>query len=151
MKYAFFDLDGVLSVPRYNMDGRIVCGGPSDWWEKYNSLHTDAYRLCRSPRFIKKYVANLNKNGVKCYVLTVARKNCTKQNKETFIAENYKNMFEKILFVEENAQKVEVMIAFAEEHGVPRDEIYFVDDTFQNDIDAAVAGINAHHVSEFID
>ena len=45
MKYAFFDIDGTLSIPFYDVNGKIKCGGEDDWWKERNDTDDNVYQL----------------------------------------------------------------------------------------------------------
>ena len=48
MRIIFFDVDGTLSSPCYNVDGKLQIGMSDEKWAWYcNHYREDAYRWCK--------------------------------------------------------------------------------------------------------
>ncbi len=151
MKYAFFDIDGTLSIPIYNINGKIKCGCEEEWWKNQNDIDDNTYRLCRTPKQIKLFIEDLIKNNVKCFVLSTEKHESAKQNKIRFINERYSEIFTNIFFVEKDDDKIDFLLNFAKENNVDNTDIYYLDDAFSLCIKASCEDINAHHISEFLE
>lgn len=68
IKYIFFDIDGVLSVPRYkNFDKEeYVSGFTDDDWLKFNVISDHPYKDCIAPKTMQKFVHILHTNKKLC-------------------------------------------------------------------------------------
>lgn len=86
VKIAFFDLDGVLSIPRYrDIDGNISCGMLSEDWFITCQSTEDVYRDCEVPIKVINLLRRLKNNGTKLYVLTHETNSGAYFNKVNFI------------------------------------------------------------------
>lgn len=154
MKYAFLDVDGVLSIPQYRDDnGNMRIGGTEDWWYKYNVGKTDTYKNCIVPDKMKEFIFRLKKNNIQTYVLTAV--SCVDEyfNKVDFVLDNYGVFFHSyrdILFVHTDSEKIKYLCTFAENLDIPRKEILIVDDTLGILLQAETDGFSAMHVSEIL-
>ena len=151
MKYAFFDIDGTLSIPFYDVNGTIKCGGEDDWWKERNDIDDNVYHLCKSPKKVKIFLDNLIKNDIKCFVLSTETLEKAKQSKIKFINEKYTGIFTDIFFVEKDVEKIDFLLNFAKENNTEESDIYYLDDTFSLCIKASNKNIDAHHISEFLE
>lgn len=75
IKYVFFDIDGVLSIPRYKnfLTGKIVSGFSDEEWLKYDIFSQHPYEYCLAPKIMKELVNKMHNNrGIckRCFGLT---------------------------------------------------------------------------------
>lgn len=90
---AFFDLDGVLSVPRYETGLGIKCALPDeDWFQEVNWC-SDVYRHCEPVPQVIKLLEQLKKRNTRLYVLTHETNSGAYFNKVDFVLEHYKDYF----------------------------------------------------------
>jgi FMN phosphatase YigB (HAD superfamily) len=151
VKVAFFDVDGVLSVPRYrHPDGSIKPGGTDDWWLDFNIKHADTYKDCKAPNCMKSAIALLRESNTKIMVLTEEHLSFTLNNKAKWVFENYGIPFEDIIWVDNKDAKIDIIKRYCKIHDIPLDECLFVDDTFPIVIKASIEGIHSMHISEFL-
>ena len=56
MRIIFFDVDGTLSSPCYNVDGKLQIGMSDEKWAWYcDHYREDAYRWCKPVPQVKDY------------------------------------------------------------------------------------------------
>ena len=151
-KIAFFDIDGVLSVPRYLRDGEYKPGGTSEWWKKVTEESDDVYQYCKVPKCIKEFVNNLRQEKVKLYTLSTEPLESAKRCKKKFLKQNYQEFFpeECQIYVSKDIDKITVLSSFAKENNIDFANIYYLDDTFSLVLQASELGVDAHHISEFL-
>lgn len=149
IKAAFFDIDGVLSVPRYFKDGKFVSGGSPEWWEEF-SKDEDAYKDCIAPPIVKAFIQKLLDNGVMVKYLSTESIIPARRAKEKFIEREYKGLTG--AFVMSDSDKISFLNGYylTNEDKITPEEIYLLDDTFSIVTDASDMGFNAHHISEFL-
>ena len=152
MKLAFFDVDGVLSIPSYDVDGRVCAGGSMEWWLRANA-ESYSYELCRCPKAVKKFLKDRAAEGVKLFVLSTEDIPSARENKKRFVKENYGKLFcdESMIFTQSDAEKIYVLKKYAEKENIPFEEVYYLDDTYSMVLTACEFGFDAHHVSEFLE
>ena len=76
MRIIFFDVDGTLSSPCYNVDGKLQIGMSDEKWAWYcDHYREDAYRWCKPVPQVKDYAIKAKAAGAKLYVLTTSRRN----------------------------------------------------------------------------
>ena len=157
IKYVFFDVDGVLSIPRYkSLDKEeYVSGFTDEEWLKFDIFSEHPYENCIASRTIKKFVHLLYKNrGIckKIFCLTADDNSFSYNSKKRFIKENYPEITEDdILWVSSANMKVNVIKYIAERDKINVQECLLIEDTFQTIIDAELAGISNLHVAEIPD
>ena len=148
---AFFDIDGVLSIPQYRIEGKLKAGGSKHWWKSYCLYEYNPYKDCKVPKAIKEKLKEFKEQNVHLYVLSQENINEARDGKIKFINNNYNDIFDAIVFVEEAESKPKIIAGMAAEYKVPIEDVYYVDDTFALVIDALTLGIDAHHISEFLE
>ena len=152
-KYAFFDIDGTLSIPLYNLHEDFVQGMTEEQWFEFNMWHTNTYKDCKSSTVLLETLESLHKDGCVLYCLTCECNSRAYFNKADFILSRYKPYFDSIRqieFVANKEDKIRFMIKFAATKGIKPKEILYVDDDFELIVKAAQAGINAKHISHFL-
>ena len=151
IKMAFFDIDGVLSVPSYFRDGRFTPGGNKEWWDDFTKNNEDAYIDCKAPKVLKDFLTFLEEQGIFLYILSTEDNTDAIEAKRKFIKREYYNIkFEDYIFVEDDCLKVPILKTFAASKGLKNSELYFLDDTFNLVLEASDKGFNSHHISEFL-
>ena len=152
-KYAFFDIDGTLSIPLYNINGNFVQGMTEEQWFEFNMWHTDTYKDCKSSYTLIDILSSLSKDCLGLYCLTCECNSRAYFNKADFVLSRYSPYFNdirQIEFVANKEDKINFMLRFAATKCVKPKEILYVDDDFELIIKAAQAGINAKHISHFL-
>lgn len=152
-KYAFFDIDGTLSIPLYNLNGDLVQGMTEEQWFEFNMWHNDTYKDCKSSSALTDALSTLSKDCFGLYCLTCECNSRAYFNKADFILSRYKPYFNdirQIEFVADKEDKIRFMLRFAATKGVKPKEILYVDDDFALIVKASQAGINAKHISHFL-
>ena len=151
IKYAFFDIDGVLSVPRYKDGKKFVVGGTEDWWINYLKKEKEPYKYCGVPIRLRFLLKQLKDSGVKIAVLSQEPIPEGRVAKKDFIKYRYVGLIDdfNVFFTDTEKGKVDFLAKFAAENNIKPPEILFVDDTFSIVLAAHNAGFNSHHISEF--
>lgn len=152
MKYIFFDIDGVLSVPRYkNFDKEeYVSGFTDDDWLKFDVMSEHPYKDCIAPKTMQKFVHILHTNKKLCkkiFCLTADDNSFSYNSKKRFIKEHYPEIKDaNILMVASADMKKDMIRYLAERDNIKLKECLLIEDTFQTLIDAEIAGISNLHV-----
>lgn len=153
IKLAFFDLDGVLSVPRYKTDSGIKCALPDNAWFQKANWGSDIYKYCEPVPQMIKLLEQLKKNGVQLFVLTHETNSGAYFNKVDFILAHYKdyfNSYRQVLFVNKMEKKTELMKVLCSRYAVPKRQCLLVEDTYNTCIQASNDGFQVLHISEFL-
>ena len=154
IKYVFFDIDGVLSIPRYKnfLTGKIVSGFSDEEWLKYDIFSQHPYEYCIAPKIMKELVNIMHNNrGIckRCFGLTADTNSFSYNSKKRFIKDNYPEInTEDIILVSSADMKVDVIKYIAERDGINLKECLLIEDTFQTIINTELAGICNLHISE---
>lgn len=155
---AFFDCDGTLSVPKYNVNGKYKVGMPASEWLPYNMqcdrVGLNSYHDCE-PVKGEKFMYLLDKlksENVGLNVLTQEYHSYAYFNKVDFITKYFGDYFKPrdIQFCCDAESKIEIMITYAKVHDLLPCEILFVDDRFDLCLKAADAGLTVLHTSYFV-
>lgn len=152
VKYVFFDIDGVLSVPIFKGDNGFISGFlDADWVTENIKRYT--YDKCKAPNVIKDYVRVLNSMGKKLFCLTTESCSFSYHNKVRFITSNYPEISnqEDILFVSQDQDKVMLIKEIAKRDNIKLSECLLVEDTFRTVLLAEKEGICAMHISHLLD
>ena len=89
-KLVFFDVDGVLSVPRYHMDGRMTIGTTSEKWIAYCRIHgQDTYEYCTGVGPVRAYAEKRKREGARLFVLSAVACEEEERAKDRFIERLY--------------------------------------------------------------
>lgn len=151
MVAAFFDVDGTLSAPYYNVNGSLQPGMTDEEWFAFNDTYQElSYEDCKPIPQIKEYAIKLRKAGVRLFVLSVAQSAGEIKAKERFIKKHYPDLFEQIICVEHDAEKLKVMKNFCKENEVSFADCELVEDTYMNVIHAVCEGFMAKHITNIL-
>ena len=151
IQIAFFDIDGTLSVPQYDVgNGVLKPGGTQEWWLEFNMDRDNTYRTCRAPVTMVNFVSELRKKNVLVKCLTEEHSSFAFNNKAVWVEEQYGIPFEDIFWVDDKAAKVPVILKYCQLFNYEPKDVLFVDDTFPIVLEATVAGLCAKHISEFL-
>ena len=155
-KIIVFDIDGVLSQPFYQLNGRMVQGtsllddDACLSWIKYCIRNEDSYKYCTAPLVMQNLVNSYGKEK-DLYALTTEHSSFALYDKIKFLNKYYGDSFEgRIHFVDKDCYKVPVLLEIADYLGIEQSEIAFVEDTFKTCIEACDKGISAIHISHFM-
>ena len=153
IKKAFYDIDGVLSIPRYERNGVLTTGGSLEWWKNFCDTHEDPYKYCGVPRMVYNNLEAQKSSGVELYVLSVETIPKAKEGKLKFLHSKYSEFFDDshIIFVNHNEDKISMMKHIALMNDLDYEQLYFVDDTLPLVFDAIELGINGIHISQFLE
>ena len=153
IRYAFIDVDGVLSAPEY-MDEETkeaVIGFTDEGWENYlNEEGAYAYRYCKPVPQMKEYLSKLKEKKVMIFVLSSVMNETEKQAKILFLDQNYPNLFRDHFFVKNDEAKIRFMKRFAELNQAYYSECLFIDDTYDLLLKAHNEGITCAHIANVL-
>jgi len=151
IKFAFFDLDGTLSVPRYFTNGQFVTGFTDEgWFNHCETMREHAYDYCLPVQPVKRYAEELLNEGARLFVLSLAQTEGERLAKIQFVKTHYDDFFDDIIFVSSNGEKVRVILDMAHKEGAFPSECELVEDTYSNVLKANDNGIKATHISYII-
>lgn len=148
---AFFDIDGVLSVPRYDVgNGVLKPGGTQDWWIEFNMDRNNTYDTCRAPITMVNFVKELRKRDIIIKCITEEHSSFALNNKAVWVEKQYGIPFEDIFWVDNKDAKVPMILKYCKMFNYLPNEVLFVEDTFPTVLQATTERICAVHISEFI-
>ena len=148
MKLVFFDVDGTLSAPQYPVDGELQVGMSDERWIRYcEEYGEDTYQYCRPVPMVKRYAQKRKAEGAALYVLTTCQGEAELHAKEKFVKRHYDGLFERVIPVRRDADKLTVIRQMALEQGRILQECEIVDDTYAILLHACVSGVKATHVA----
>ena len=151
VKAVFFDIDGTLSAPCYMTEGKLVVGFTDEgWFNHCNTLRENCYDYCKVVNPIKRYAISKKASGARLYVLSVSQSEGERLGKIKFINDNYPGLFDDIIQVEHNSDKVIVMSEYAENNSMNHSEIEIVEDTYSIVLNANDNGFVATHVASIV-
>lgn len=152
LKVVYFDVDGVLSIPRYPLgkDNKIVSFTENARWDPFVTNNINAYADCHVPIDIKEWMAKLAMAGIPMCVLSASIENEI-PSKMKFLEDNYPNYFAEIKLVPHAAMKKEYMIEQQKKFGYDPFEMALVEDNHYTLFEIAEAGFRGIHVSWFLD
>lgn len=151
-KLVFFDVDGVLSVPRYDIGGRMTIGTTSEKWAEYCRIHgEDAYEYCAGVGPVRSYAVRRKQEGARLFVLSAV--SCKEEiwAKDKFVERLYPGLFEACFYVNDPADKIPFILKKAEEEKLPVGDCELVEDNLDVLFGANTAGITPMHLSMLID
>ena len=151
-KYAFFDVDGVLSAPRFmNDNNEFVIGFDKEGWKNYLDTHgKDAYKYCDSIPKLDKYINTLINEGCKLYVLSAISYENEKDAKIQYLNEKYPGIFKEYFFVYSSLDKVKFIEEFSRKNNIDIQQCMLIEDTFDILLDAHNHNIISIHVSNIL-
>lgn len=151
----FFDFDGTLSAPRFPKPGdpgkTFVCGLTEENWKNYHETHrehTYDYSLPVGP--VRRYALRKKEEGHRLFVLTRAVSDSENAGKKAFLARYYPELFEEYLSVEQDREKIPVILDTAEKNQVSPEDCELVEDTYMLVLQALASGIIGTHVSNIV-
>ena len=148
IRLAFFDVDGVLSAPEYRDQGEAVIGFTEEEWLHWCEEEKEAgYRYCKPLPPVRSFAEKQKREGSRLFVLTATAGDLETKAKEVFVREHYPHLFDAVLPVSHENQKVAVIREMAKENGIPLTQSMLVEDTLATLLQAHDAGICAVHVS----
>lgn len=153
VKMAFFDVDGVLSAPHYNVDGKMQIGFPTvEGWIKYCETRKDnTYDECKPVPAVYDHARKLKEHGAKLYVLTASFGEAESHSKQVFVERCYEGLFDEFYSVLSSSDKVPFIQKLADENGVDISECELVEDTFTTLLEAEGAGIIPTHIANLVE
>jgi FMN phosphatase YigB (HAD superfamily) len=109
--YAFFDIDGTLSAPCYiNDKGEPVIGFTMEGWKAFTAERQEhSYDACRPVPYVKAFAEKLKREGTVLYILTTSRFSGETKAKHVFIDTHYSGLFDKLITVYSDAEKLSVI------------------------------------------
>ena len=148
IRLAFFDMDGTLCAPRFYVNGKTVGGMSDEAWIAFCAKNgEDSYRFCKPVPLVAEYVEELKDHGAKLYVLSSSNSAAENAAKRKFVAHNFAGVFEEVITVSGDAEKLPVIRKIAEKEGVKLEDCELVEDTYPLVLQAIVAGMKGTHVS----
>ena len=148
IKLGFFDVDGTLSVPVYDDQGRKTIGFSDDGWIAYCVREKEnSYRHCQPVGMTIRYARKLKEEGAKVYVLTTSQTSFETQGKKKFLDQHCPGLFEDVIAVGKDAYKLLVIQEMARLHKVEASECELVEDTYGTLLSMLDTGIKLTHVS----
>jgi len=151
VKLCFFDVDGTLSVPIYNNHGKLVVGFTDEgWFEHCATFREHAYDDCKPVLPVKRYAEKLKAEGTKLYVLSVSQSEGENLAKQRFVEMHFPGMFDEVIMVDCNADKITVIREHATREGVELSQCELVEDTYSNVLMANDNGIKATHIAALV-
>lgn len=152
MKLCFFDIDGTLVVPLYkDKNGNTVVGfTDEEWFEYCEKSSPEGYKYCKPVMPVIRYARQRKEEGARLFVLSTAQSLGEIESKKHYINENFPGLFEGVLTVDKDSQKIEIMNKMAMDAGVEVKECELVEDTYANILKANDAGFTATHISSLV-
>ena len=160
VEMAFFDVDNTLLCLKMYKDeegrndketGRIIVGCHEyEDWLKYN-IFNNAYVHCTAPDAIENLVMKLYKNGAKIYGLTECSNSFEYNAKFNRLKECFPEVFQHhgdLISIDSRHKKVLIMELLAERENIKPEEIMFVDDSYQEIMEAFDHGFFSMHTTE---
>lgn len=160
IKMAFFDVDNTLLCLKMYKDEsgkndkengqRIVGCHEYEDWLKYN-IFNNSYIHCSAPTAIKTLVDKLSENGAKIYGLTECSNSFEYNAKFNRLRECYGNVFQHhgdLISIDSRHKKVLIMEFLAEREHIDPENILFVDDSYQEIMEAFDHGFYSMHTTE---
>lgn len=151
MKAIFIDVDGTLSSPCYNVNGKFQIGMSDAQWAAYcKEQKEDTYRWCRPVMPVKEYALKAKAMGAKLYVLTTSGTQIETAAKRKFIDHFYPGMFDEIYAVLHDDDKVKFILQKAKELGIEPSDCELVEDTYRILLQTVTEGIKSTHITTIL-
>ena len=152
LKIVYFDVDGVLSVPRYAIgeNGRIVSFSSPDKWDPFVKDNPDAYKDCFIPKAIIEWMEKLKAANIPIKILSASTPNA-QPSKYKFLKENYSDLISEVVLTNSAQEKVPYMLKEAITLGFKPFEIALVEDNQYTLFEASEYGFMGIHISWFLD
>ena len=151
MRLAFFDVDGVLSVPIYKEKDEFVIGFIAETWKAYCMEHgEDTYQYCKPVLPVKRYAENLQAEEVVLFALTATQSDAETQAKRKFLSKHYPGLFEEVLTVASQNEKLETIKIISQRYGAQLTDCELVEDTLSTLLEVRQYGIKPTHISAVV-
>lgn len=152
MELVFFDVDGTLSVPTYiDKYGKKVVGFSDEEWLNYcKKTGEDGYKDCIVVAPVARYALKRKADGARLFVLSTAQLPEETAAKIKFVNDRFPGVFEEVITVAHDAQKLSVMSDKAKECNVDITDCEIVEDTYATILKANEMGIKATHISQIV-
>lgn len=155
IKVIFADVDNtLLCVKMYDENKKRIVGfAEYNDWLKYN-IFNNAYVNCSAPRGVLNLVKKLHDEGTVVYGLTECSNSFEYNAKFNRLKECYEGIFNHhgdLISIDSRHKKVLIMQMIAERDGYKPDEIMFIDDSYQEVMEAFDAGMFAMHTTEVME
>lgn len=152
IKIAYFDIDGVLSIPRYpfGKNKTIVPFGSDDKWKPFIKDNANGYDQCYASTEIKNWIEKLRAKGVIVKSLSAAD-DSEIPAKKAFIEKNYTGLIDEMLFVPSSHDKVAKMEEERLKYGFDAFEMVLIEDHHNTLIEIADHGFRGIHTAWFLD
>lgn len=152
LKIVYFDVDGVLSIPRYpfGKNEAIVPFGSDDKWKPFIKDNADGYDQCYASTEIKNWIKKLRAKDVIVKSLS-AGDDSEIPAKKAFIEKNYANLIDEMLFVPSSHDKVTKMEEERLKYGFEPFEMVLIEDHHNTLIEIADHGFRGIHTAWFLD
>ena len=139
MRIIFFDVDGTLSSPCYNVDGKLQIGMSDEKWA-----------WCKPVPQVKDYAIKAKAAGAKLYVLTTSGTQIETIAKKKFLDEKYPGIFDDVYSVLHDDDKCPFILNKAAQLNATPQECELVEDTYRILLQTVVAGIKSTHISTIL-
>lgn len=152
MELVFFDIDGTLCVPTYkNKQGETVVGFTDEgWYEFCITMGEDGYKDCIPVKPVLRYAGKRHDDGAKLFVLSTAHTKEETSAKIKFVKTKLPDLFEEVITVAHDADKIPVMLDKAEKYGLEAKDCEIVEDTYATILKSNDVGIKATHISSLV-
>ncbi len=152
VKLIFFDMDGTLCVPEFkNKNGERVVGFTDEGWYEYcTTMGEDGYKDCIPVQPVIRYARVKKEEGAKLFVLSTAHTKEETAAKINFVKTKLKGLFDEVVTVEHDADKIPFMLNTAKNMGMEACDCEIVEDTYATILKSNDAGIKATHISSIV-
>jgi len=153
IKYAFIDVDGVLSAPAYldETTNELAIGFSDEGWGRYlEEEGAYSYRYCAPVPQMKTFLEKIKEDGTMVFVLSSVMNETEKQAKILFLDHHYPELFREYFFVKKDLDKVRFMKKFAELNHCDISELLFIDDTYDLLLKARSEGVTCAHIANVL-
>lgn len=148
---AFFDIDGTLSAPYYPVNGELKPGMTDEQWLQFcKEYDGDSYRFCKPVEPVRRYAERLRAEGAVLYVLSTSQGESEDRAKKNFIEKHYPGLFQEVLTVRKDAEKVVRIRSLAEASQIPPEACELIEDTYRIILDAVNCGLKATHIAQIV-
>ena len=152
IEVVYFDVDGVLSIPRYPIgpNGAMISFADQASWCIFADNNLDAYKDCYIPTAIIAWMQKLKAAGIPINILS-ASNDSEEKAKLKFLREKYGDLIDEITLVDSPEHKVRHMRWQQEKHGYQPFKMLLVEDYAPTLYDAFISGFRGIHVAWFLD
>lgn len=145
-KYIFWDIDGVLAP--YRINGHVEDPEGKNKGASVEEINEGCFLVRQPSKFMQNVVATCgSKQNIILGHCTIQKE---KDDKQIWLDRHYPSITERILIFE-HEPKYKALIEYCDLHNISLDDVIFVDDTLSILREAERHGINAWHISSFMD